>query len=66
MVRLAYDRQSRSAARPLLIDRMVGYGERLCFEGTPLIVAPLAQDAAKRVPEAFEGEAIAQIWLCPG
>ena len=41
-----------------LIDRMVGYGERLCFEGAPLIVAPLAQDAAKRVPEAFEGEAI--------
>ena len=41
-----------------LIDRMVGYGERLCFEGAPLIVAPLAQDAAKRVPEAFEGYAI--------
>jgi hypothetical protein len=36
----------------------VGYGERLCFEGAPLIVPPLAQDLAKRVPEAFEGEAI--------
>ena len=41
-----------------LIDRMVGYGERLCFEGAPLISAPLAQDAGKRVPEAFEGYAI--------
>ena len=37
---------------------MVGFGERLCFEGPPLIVPPLAQDAAKRVPEAFEGDAI--------
>jgi hypothetical protein len=41
-----------------LVDRMVGYGERLCFEGAPHIVSPLAQDLAKRVPEAFEGEAI--------
>jgi hypothetical protein len=41
-----------------LIDRMVGYGERLCFEGAPRIVAPVAQDLEKRVPEAFEGEAI--------
>jgi hypothetical protein len=41
-----------------LIDRMVGYGERLCFEGAPQIVAPIAQDLEKRVPQAFEGEAI--------
>ena len=41
-----------------LVDRMVGYGERLCFEGAPLIVPPLAQDPAQRVPKAFEGEAI--------
>jgi hypothetical protein len=41
-----------------LVDRMVAYGERLCFEGAPLIEPPLAQDPAKRVPEAFEGEAI--------
>jgi hypothetical protein len=41
-----------------LVDRMVGYGERLCFEGAPRIVLPLVQDPAKRVPEAFEGEAI--------
>ena len=41
-----------------LVDRMVGYGERLCFEGAPLVVPPLAQDTAKRVPEVFDGEAI--------
>ncbi len=41
-----------------LIDRMVGYGERLCFEGAPLVVAPLALDPAKRAPEVFEGESI--------
>jgi len=41
-----------------IVDRMVGFGERLCFEGAPLIVAPLAQDAAKRAPEAVEGDAI--------
>jgi hypothetical protein len=41
-----------------LIDRMVGNGERLCFEGAPQIVAPVAQDPEKRVPEAFEGEEI--------
>jgi hypothetical protein len=41
-----------------IVDRMVGFGERLCFEGPPLIVLPLAQDQAKRAPEAVEGEAI--------
>lgn len=41
-----------------LVDRMVAYGERLCFEGAPLIAPPLAQDQTKRTPEAFEGEAI--------
>ena len=41
-----------------LVDRMVAYGERLCFEGAPIIVPPLAQDVTKRIPEVFEGEAI--------
>src|SRR6516162_767309 len=41
-----------------IVDRMVGSGERLCFEGPPEIVAPLAQDQAKRAPQAVEGEAI--------
>ena len=41
-----------------LVDRMVGFGERLCFEGAPDIIPPLAQDQAKREPEAFQGDAI--------
>ena len=36
----------------------MGSGERLCFEGSPVLVPPLAQDAAKRAPKTFEGEAI--------
>jgi hypothetical protein len=47
------------------VDRMVGYGERLCFEGAPLIVPPLQQDPAKRVPDAFEGEAIDSDLIAP-
>jgi len=41
-----------------LVDRMVGYGERLCFEGAPVVEPPLMQDPKGRVPAAFEGEAI--------
>ena len=37
---------------------MVAYGERLCFEGAPIIEPPLAQDVTKRTPDVFEGEAI--------
>lgn len=41
-----------------IVDRMVGYGERLCFEGAPVIAAPLAQEQAKRAPQAIEGKPI--------
>ena len=41
-----------------LVDRTVAYGERLCFEGAPIIEPPLAQDLTKRIPDVFEGEAI--------
>ncbi|MCX7298081.1 MAG: hypothetical protein NTU64_14705 [Hyphomicrobiales bacterium] len=41
-----------------LVDRMVGYGERLCFEGAPLIDPPLAQDPTGRIAEAFGSEEI--------
>src|SRR6185503_14658069 len=41
-----------------LVDRMVGRGERLCFEGAAVVEPPLKQDAAERIPQAFEGEAI--------
>jgi hypothetical protein len=41
-----------------LVDRMVAFGERLCFEGAPIIEPPLAQDLANRNPQIFEGETI--------
>ena len=41
-----------------IVDRFVGYGERLVFEGQPQVLPPLLQDPAKRRPEAIEGEAI--------
>ena len=50
-----------------LVDRMVGYGERLCFEGAPRIVPRLwHRTLAKRVPEVFDGEAIVPASPCPG
>jgi uncharacterized protein YheU (UPF0270 family) len=48
-----------------LIDRMVGQGERLCFEGTPVVEAPLQQDIACRTPQAFEGDAIDSRTVAP-
>jgi hypothetical protein len=48
-----------------LVDRMVGYGERLCFEGHPVIEPPLTQDPAERVPVAVGGEAIDTLVVVP-
>jgi hypothetical protein len=48
-----------------LVDRMVGYGERLCFEGAPVIEPPLTQDPAQRVPVAVDGEAIDTLVVVP-
>ncbi len=41
-----------------LVDCAVGYGERLCFEGPPVIDPPLQQDTSKREPEVIDGQAI--------
>ena len=41
-----------------LVDCAVGQGERLCFEGQPIIDPPLIQDSSKREPVAAEGQAI--------
>ena len=41
-----------------LVDCAVGHGERLCFEGPPVIDPPLKQDTSKREPEVVEGQAI--------
>ena len=48
-----------------LVDRMVAYGERLCFEGAPVIESPLAQDLTKRIPDVFKGEAIDTEFVVP-
>ena len=41
-----------------LVDRTVGQGERLCFEGQPVVDPPLRQDTSKRKPVVADGQAI--------
>jgi hypothetical protein len=48
-----------------IVDRSVGAGERLVFEASPLLKPPLAQDAERRRPIAFEGEVIDTVVACP-
>ncbi len=38
-----------------IVDRMVFAGERLVFEGAPILAAPLTQDAKLRAPSASDG-----------
>jgi uncharacterized protein DUF5906 len=48
-----------------IIDRSVGRGERLVFEGPPTVVPPLSQDQASRRPEFYPGEPIDTRAACP-
>jgi hypothetical protein len=48
-----------------LVDRSVYAGERLVFEGAPVLVQPLAQDAALRAPVVHEGDDLATLEVCP-
>jgi hypothetical protein len=48
-----------------IVDRVVASPERLVFEGPPILVPPLAQDAEARKPVAFEGIALDTIAGCP-
>jgi hypothetical protein len=41
-----------------LVDCTVGHGERLCFEGPPVIDPPLKQDTSKRELVVADGQAI--------
>ena len=41
-----------------IIDRSVFGGERLVFEGPPVLASPLAQDAELRIPAVTDGEAV--------
>ena len=47
-----------------IVDRMVGVGERLVFEGAPVLVEPLAQDAVLRAPEALAGKPVDTTVAC--
>jgi hypothetical protein len=47
-----------------IVDRMVFAPERLVFEGTPILVAPLVQDRASRQAEVFEGAALDTMSAC--
>jgi hypothetical protein len=48
-----------------IIDRMVGLGERLVFEGAPVVDPPLIQDQAARRPEVHAGSRVDTLAACP-
>ncbi len=48
-----------------IIDRMVGSAERLCFEGGPILKAPLKQDKTARRPVAVDGGVLDTAATCP-
>jgi hypothetical protein len=48
-----------------IVDRVVGAPERLVFEGAPVLVPPLAQDATARKPHAVEGDILDTGKFCP-
>jgi len=47
-----------------LVDRMVYAGERLVFEGAPILAPPLAQDQASRRPIVTDGTALDTVATC--
>jgi hypothetical protein len=48
-----------------IVDRMVGAPERLVFEGTPILIPPLAQDAKERAPQITDGTWLDTLAACP-
>ena len=56
--RLGARQQGRHGAAADAHRRTVGSPERLVFEGAPVLVPPLVQDAAARMPQVVEGPAI--------
>jgi hypothetical protein len=48
-----------------IVDRSVGAPERLVFEGVPVLVEPLAQDAEARRPRITEGKWLDTLVACP-
>jgi hypothetical protein len=48
-----------------IVDRMVGGAERLVFEGPPVLVPPVVQDADARRPVAVAGDTLDTFASCP-
>jgi hypothetical protein len=48
-----------------IVERVVGSPERLVFEGAPILVRPLGQDAESRRSIASEGKLLDTIGACP-
>jgi hypothetical protein len=48
-----------------IVDRMVGAGERLVFEGPPILVEPLAQSIEARRPDVRDGDLLDTREACP-
>jgi hypothetical protein len=48
-----------------IVDRMVGGPERLVFEGPPVLIPPVAQDADARRPVAVAGDILDTLTSCP-
>jgi hypothetical protein len=48
-----------------IVDRMVGAPERLAFEGSPILIDPLAQSAEARRPQVREGGWLDTLAACP-
>jgi hypothetical protein len=48
-----------------IIDRMVGAPERLVFEGPPILIPPVQQDAASRRPVVTPGAVVDTRTVCP-
>jgi hypothetical protein len=48
-----------------IVDRLVAAPERLVFEGPPILVSPVAQDAVERQPRVFDGGPLDSVAACP-
>jgi hypothetical protein len=48
-----------------IVDRVVGRPEGLVFEGAPILVPPLAQDAQARMPRIADGDWLDTAATCP-
>ncbi len=47
-----------------IVDRMVSSGERIVFEGAPILLEPLVQDAGLRAPVVTEGHQVDTAAAC--